>query len=671
METRQPIPSIAVAAPKPATPVSVTDQLPLLDYQELLLALAEEYLGAAHHEGSSKAVSEGSIDVQRYHKLLVTGLGCLEVLLNRFKLQPQLEASIRLRYASILFDETENMMEAEQNLSDGIKLCDRYRFFDLKYNMEHLLAQILFKGSPRASLKFLDGVIQDAEAYQHTAWVYAFRFLKVSLFLKLSSHQDVLSAFAQLRSLSALADQRGDKAVLATASVLEALVHLRESTSAEGIEQAQRALALARSLQLDPELGKMSQITVLMNLIDLSCSLQYSDPSQTVLKMQAMQTALEVHNDTWQGDGSFLIPVRSQNASRFPTGGGMVRKDSGGLLSIVLSWAPWSDIYALGYLFSSMAIAHRNTSDGQRSEQLLQEGIRCLEKLSAIQDSAPTSLSEIASKHTWRQTLRSFFQLHLVFAFCTRSEWKAAQQLFSGLQDNVTSIPIESELLFQYVEGVLNQGTGHVDAALSVFQRPCFCIPTKSTASTSPIQLDLAILSTFNSILIVRSASHPSHWLLPSLLSSLEPHLSRINSTKTLLSAYNIILATSTSPPPTIVKTKQYLQRALQAAKSVSNNQLMCITLNFMSHKFFKGVVGEQAEKSARASENLARKGMDRLWKSVSAGVLGDTLETAGKGEEAERIRIGGREIARELPDGVIRWADVDGGHEGDVEMGS
>lgn len=92
-----------------------------------------------------------------------------------------------------------------------------------------------------------------------------------------------------------------------------------------------------------------------------------------------------------------------------------------------------------------------------------------------------------------------------------------------------------------------------------------------------------------------------------------------------------------------------------------------------MSYKFFKGVVGEQAEKSARASENLARKGMDGLWKSVSAGVLGDTLEMAGRGEEAEKIRDVGREIARGLPEGVVRWEEGggEGGEEeeGDVEM--
>ncbi|KAL9030078.1 MAG: hypothetical protein Q9196_001769, partial [Gyalolechia fulgens] len=600
MESTQRAPSAPTVALDSGTPAGVAPQSLPIDYQMLLLSLAEDYLTAAHSEGSYRRMRERDVDMRRYYKLVATGLGCLETLLNRFKLPPQIEANVRLRYASVLLDETENMMEAEQILSDGIKLCDRYRFFDLKYNMDHLLGQVLFKGSPRASIKFLDGVIKDVEAYQHTAWVYAFRFLKVSLSLKLSSHQDILSTFTQLRSISALADQLGDKAILAIASTLEALVHLRESSSAESIEQAQRALALARSLQLDPAIGQMSQIEVLINIVDLSCSLQHFDPSQAASKMQAMQASLESHNDTWQGDGLFLIPVKSRGASRAPNGNGIVRISPKGSLSVVFGWTTWADIYALGYLFSGMAIAHRSTSDGLRSEHLLKEGMRCLDKNMLKTESTLEPVSNVDSRYSWRQTLKCFFQLHLVFALCTRTAWTAGQELFQKLEDTAASIPTKPDLLdllIQYLDGVINQGTGHLDNALSIFQRPCFSLPTKPVTSSAPAHIDLTILSTFNSILIVRSPSHPSHYILPSLLSSLDPHLPRINTTKPLLSAYNLILATSPHPTPTIVKTKQYLQLSLQAAKAASNNQLMCITLNFMSYKFFKGVVGEQAEK--------------------------------------------------------------------------
>lgn len=79
------------------------------------------------------------------------------------------------------------------------------------------------------------------------------------------------------------------------------------------------------------------------------------------------------------------------------------------------------------------------------------------------------------------------------------------------------------------------------------------------------------------------------------------------------------------------------------------------MTLNFMAWKFFRGVVGEQAEKSARASQSLARKGMDRLWGSVAAGVLGDTLEVMGRAQEADDVRREGRDIAAGLPPSLLK----------------
>ncbi|KAL8801900.1 MAG: hypothetical protein Q9200_006783, partial [Gallowayella weberi] len=462
-----------VALAKPAAPAPAASQLPLIDYQLLLLSLAENYLAAAHGQGSLRALAEREIDMRQYYKLVATGLSCFEVVLKRCKLEPNMEAAVRLRYASVLYDETQNMREAEQTLSEGIKLCDRYRFFDLKYNMEHLLAQVLFEGSPRASLKFLDGVISDAEAYQHTAWVYGLRFLKVSLLLKLSSHQDILSAFTQLRSIAATAESHGDKAILAIASTIEALIHLRDSSSAESIEQAQRALATARSQQLDAQVRGIPQIVVLTNIVDLSCSLQQCDTSQAMKKMQAMQASLENPSNSWHSDGLLLIPIQSHDVSRTPSGTGVVRRDSQGSLCIVFRWAPWKDVYVLGYLLSSISTSHKNTSDGLKSEQMLKEGIRCLEEVDEKPESILEPISNLASRHTWRQTLKCFLQMHLVFTLCTRTAWTAAKECFAELQTTAASIAEDLnllDLLIQYLDGIISQGTGHLDTALSIFQ---------------------------------------------------------------------------------------------------------------------------------------------------------------------------------------------------------
>lgn len=95
-----------------------------MDPHTLLPALAEEYFKAAYNLGLATAQRMDTDAVAKYQKLIATGLGCLEAALAG-RLEPRLEAKIRLRYGSVLLDETDNMMEAETALSKGITLCDQ------------------------------------------------------------------------------------------------------------------------------------------------------------------------------------------------------------------------------------------------------------------------------------------------------------------------------------------------------------------------------------------------------------------------------------------------------------------------------------------------------------------------------------------------------------------
>jgi hypothetical protein len=63
--------------------------------------------------------------MEEYHALIATGLSCLETVLQTGKLLPRQEALVRLRYAAVLFEETENYAEAETALSKGISLCEK------------------------------------------------------------------------------------------------------------------------------------------------------------------------------------------------------------------------------------------------------------------------------------------------------------------------------------------------------------------------------------------------------------------------------------------------------------------------------------------------------------------------------------------------------------------
>lgn len=104
--TPRPVPQVLIPAPSPEVQQKLKQQAqqatkkqgqgqrqgslqsarkqgkPSVDYQVLLLSLADEYLNAAHSHGTTVASSRQEMDVEEYYKLLATGLGCLEAVLK-------------------------------------------------------------------------------------------------------------------------------------------------------------------------------------------------------------------------------------------------------------------------------------------------------------------------------------------------------------------------------------------------------------------------------------------------------------------------------------------------------------------------------------------------------------------------------------------------------------
>ena len=264
------------------------------------------------------------------------------------------------------------------------------------------------------------------------------------------------------------------------------------------------------------------------------------------------------------------------------------------------------------------------------------------------------TIVQTVSQQVWRDQINCYMQLHLAMTLCARTSWSAAQeqliQIDQMISSETTKLPLL--LLHAYLKGVTQQGAGDLENAFLCYQSPLLALPEPhQTSHKSQFALDISILSALNTVLIISSPSHSQHHLFSSFLTTLQPFCLS-NPNRQIQSAYHLIAA-ATPSSSTILSTKQSLQSALQIAKQTSNNQLMCMVLNFMSWKFFRGVVGDQAEKSAMASQSLAVKCMDKLWMSVSAGVLGDAYEAAGRMEDADKERENGFQIARSLPGGV------------------
>ncbi|KAK5137029.1 hypothetical protein LTR08_001038 [Meristemomyces frigidus] len=606
---------------------------PNVDYQAVLLSLSDEYVGAAYSLSASLASPDSTREqYEQYHALMSTGMGCLQSVLKSYRqTEPRKEARIRLRLASLLHDETENIEEADETLSKGIALCERSRLPDLKYAMQHLLVRVTSRTSPKAAIKAVDKLVAEVEALGLAHWMYAFRFLRVSLGTQTGHHSDTAAVLKHLNTISSTAEDLRHTAVQIVAATMEAMLHL-QSGGPDALELAQRALAAARTHQLSPEMERMPQIRALLDCLDIASAVLQYNPDQVAVKMQQMQVQMDTatREAGWRKDGSFLVPLglAATDDTAADTGGIMLKSKDGEAV-LTFSWLNNSQLYALGYLLSGMASMNKDCGD-RRAASYFSDGRKMTE---VAPDAASLPLAASLVRTGYQVTMSIAFRLQLVLAYCARSEWTLAHQELRDIHKHLARVGEQggnsNEVVLTYLEALCKQGLGDLDGALQLYSTPelTFQPGGKDVRALR----DMQALSTMNSILILRSVSRDQE--AEALHTAVESYcLTHPN--KALVAAYYIVKATAEANHA-IIKRKQYLQSAVQAAQVVKNQLLLCVILNNMTEMFFRGIVGQQAMKSAGAGRTLALRTQNKLWTAVACRMLGSTFELCGEYDRA------------------------------------
>lgn len=242
--------------------------------------------------------------------------------------------------------------------------------------------------------------------------------------------------------------------------------------------------------------------------------------------------------------------------------------------------------------------------------------------------------------------------MHRIFLASARSDWELASQTLEELRQKSNELgqafPDTTQCLMQYASGVIAQGTGDITGALAAFESPILALsPSTSKSRRNDPRRDTAILAALNTILILREPSHPSHSRLSQIMSMVEPFC-QSSQNRYIQAAFYLVCATVQTD--STIQTKQHLQQALQSATAINNSQIICITLTFMSWKYFRGVVGQQSEKSAKAGRAVAKKANDALWVSVTDEMLAETLDRQGKVDDARAVREEALRVMMGLP---------------------
>ncbi|KAF9881168.1 hypothetical protein CkaCkLH20_01318 [Colletotrichum karsti] len=624
------------------------------DTTAILVHVAEECFEKAKRAVQQVAASLAEEQVREYQKLITTGLACLEAAFQSNRLSPRQEARARLRYASILCEETENLQEAETALSKGITICEKHRYTDLKYCMQYLLLRVLFQRNQKAAFIAIEKNISDCLTFKHTHWVYAFRLLKATFHVHAGSPPDA-AVLENFRAISALASDRNDHAMVVFASLLEGLSMLR-TIRPDTIERVQTCLAQATKYQLDPSV-QIPQLDILTLLLDLACSMHQKTPDILIYKLKTLQSKLDdsMGSSTWSDlNPEILIPINKASAASATLSDdttAILRAGPSSHDYVVMTFLNRLEIVVLTYTFSGLAGMYRPGHESRRSHEFWKEGFEVLAKWN--KDVAPnisgSSLQGCIEQAKWRTEIFCYLQLLTGLYFATHSQWAKVEQCVAKLQQAITPGINDIFGLFSlYLSGVYHQGTGDLETALLLFEDERLSISAGQAGhgGRKPAKQDLCILAALNRLWILQDATYLDAATSTDLLNTLRP-ICVEHQDPDIRTAFNLVQATaSTSPPPSMHQIKTSITNSLNGSKLTGNTHCLAIALSIMRYRLFDNVVGEQALKSAKAASTQAKRSGNLLWMSVADGMLADSFEVQAMFPEAETARRNATEHA-------------------------
>ncbi|RYP24552.1 hypothetical protein DL765_000572 [Monosporascus sp. GIB2] len=616
------------------------------DTNALLICVAEELLAKARKDASTVASSGDVKGLQEYQKIVATGLGCLEVVLSSNKLPPRLEARLQLRYANILSEETTNVMEAETTLTKGITLCERNRFADLKYMMQFLQVKMLSQRRGKAAMIAVDGRIKDAEVLKHPHWVYAFRFLKASLYLE-SPNPSEAPALENLKAIANLASQRGDHAIFVVASLLEGL-SLLKTMKDDAVVRIQSCIAQASKYQLEDSVHIL-QLDILALMLDLACSLYQKSPQVVTQKVRVLQSRLDtcLNSEEWGLTSTELVlPIQKQSSNHKVISG-----DTASILRpgqeheprdyLVMSF--WSKIeaFTVTYTYSGLGLLYQHPRNDKRMFELWSEALSQLEKNADRIRGLPTSLQDAMKCAGWRREVKCYLEILRGLHFATSNQWaevkKCVEQLEMIVKPSLKGILGAYSL---YLSGVYHQGTQDFDAAEEIYSHPSLSLEAYDAGqgSRKQAELEVSLLAAFNRIWIMQHPAYQNNKVTLDLLDQLRA-LCPDHPNREIRTIYHLVLAAAKTVPPVPMTTvKTHISTALNSAKALGDIQTSSIALSLMRAKLFQNIVGEQALQCARAASQQARRSGNLIWMSVADNMLAQSLDVQGHAAEAQNV---------------------------------
>ncbi|KAL7903473.1 cohesin loading factor domain-containing protein [Trichoderma sp. TUCIM 5745] len=550
----------------------------------LMIAVAEECIEKARNASHDVAMALCPNQVSEYQELVATALSCLEAALQgNNQLAPREEARVRLRYAALLQEETENLMEAETALAKGITLCDK--------------------------------------------WYYAFRLLKASFYLGVGITD--AGALDNIRSIQNVANTRGDTALSVLASLIEGFTLLK--TAKDGnLEKIQACIAQVAKYQFDPSV-QMTQLTMLTLLLEVAASLHHQNPDHTAQKLRQLQTCLDDCEDWHNVKSDFLVPIKKELSAAKTVSGDTrailrLGEGEGEMDYLVMTFMTKMELRSLVFTISGLVNFHKPSSQGRDSST------------AGIPYGAPIPLNVAIKQRAWRTEAQAYLNVLLGLVAASHCQWSDVRQMVQTLGSLVSpSTQPTVRLLSIYLKGVYFQGIGQLQQALDIFLNSQFAVQQQGSTGIKAGHQEIALLAGLNRLWIMQHPSCRNDQTTQDLIEQLQPHCNNHTNIDLRTAWHNVMAAIVTDPPQQLNSQKQHIHAAMAGSKVTSNVLGAAVTLCIMRSRFFENVIGEQALKSARAAAKQAQRSGNVLWQSVADGMLAQSYEVQGQRDEAKQ----------------------------------
>ncbi|KAG0220594.1 hypothetical protein BGX31_010819 [Mortierella sp. GBA43] len=434
----------------------------------LLWSLAEEYLDQAR---SLCFVATTQPNAQsdwrkRHRDLVFCAIKCLVASTTVFcPAMTQLDrAKAGLRLAQVLFEETESLQRAEEEINKAVTIVDDIQSsaaLDIQLRLYELRIQIYIETKQfRLAKSALRIATTEATKHELYWWRYQFCFLKARVYFLMN---EVAGSLSVLNQGATLAEQRGDIELKiafwvvagqyalmlsnwdqATVYIQKLLPHMNmdeklalsssaspsspssSSSPMSSPSTASKTLSQSKAKGQQTHVIQSKQLHVFFLILYISCMLRSGNITQALAALSMLHSALDETRpkDTNELQGVFRIPLktRTMDQSGSSSGGAMYYE---AWPYITIKCMSFSQVYCLTYLLSGVC-SKADMTQPMKAEQFLVEGIKVVDREFSVNDYATSTIC-VRRNQRWFSVLMMTMLVHLADVLLIKFNLTAAE----------------------------------------------------------------------------------------------------------------------------------------------------------------------------------------------------------------------------------------------------